>query len=85
MSQENSKTRRGRRKTTKLPTLVTWHLLFLIREDLYWRPLTVIECERAQTLPDNYTKAVPKTRRLKAIGNGWTVDIIKHILSHCKF
>jgi DNA (cytosine-5)-methyltransferase 3A len=40
-----------------------------------------IEAERLQTLPDNYTEGVPKTKRFEAIGNGWTVDVITHILS----
>lgn len=40
-----------------------------------------IEAERLQTLPDNYTEGVPKTKRFEAIGNGWTVDVIAHILS----
>lgn len=43
-----------------------------------------IEIERLQTLPDNYTEGVPKTRRFEAIGNGWTVDVIAHILSFIK-
>ena len=40
-----------------------------------------VEVERLQTLPDNYTEGVPKTKRFEAIGNGWTVDIIAHIFS----
>ncbi len=44
------------------------------------RELTEIECERLQTLKDDYTKGISKTQRYKAIGNGWTVDIISHIL-----
>ena len=40
-----------------------------------------IECERLQTLPDNYTNFVSKTRRFEAIGNGWVVDVIAHIFS----
>lgn len=43
-----------------------------------------IEIERLQTLPDNYTEGVPKTYRFEAIGNGWTVDVIAHILSFIK-
>lgn len=39
-----------------------------------------IECERLQTLPDNYTEGVSDTQRYKMIGNGWTVDVISHIL-----
>ena len=45
----------------------------------YYAP-TPIECERAQTLPDDYTKGVSNTQRYKCIGNGWTVDVIAHIL-----
>jgi len=44
------------------------------------RKFTEIECERLQTLPDNYTDGVCSTARYKAIGNGWTVDVIAHIL-----
>lgn len=46
------------------------------------RKLTPVECERLQTLPDNYTAHVSNTQRYKAIGNGWTVDVIAHILKH---
>lgn len=45
------------------------------------RKLTPVEAERAQTLPDNYTSILSKGKRYKGIGNGWTVDIIAHILS----
>ena len=56
---------------------------------LYWRKLTPLECERLQTLPDNYTAKgimngkivdISNTRRYRALGNGWTVEVIKHIL-----
>lgn len=40
-----------------------------------------IECERLQTLPDGYTDGLSDTQRYKCIGNGWTVDVIAHILS----
>jgi len=46
-----------------------------------WRKLTPLECERLQTMPDNYTNHVSKTQRYKMISNGWTVDVIAHILS----
>lgn len=54
----------------------------------YIRKLTPIECERLQTLPDNYTqgeingKEISDNQRYKMLGNGWTVDIIAHILKH---
>ncbi len=44
------------------------------------RKLTPIEAERLQTLPDNYTAGISDTQRYKCIGNGWTVDVIAHIL-----
>lgn len=46
-----------------------------------YRRLTPLECERLQTLPDGYTEGISTTQRLKTIGNGWTVDVIAHILS----
>ena len=45
------------------------------------RRLTPIECERLQTLPDNYTEWVSNSQRYKMLGNGWTVDVIAHIFS----
>lgn len=44
------------------------------------RKLTPLEYERLQTLPDNYTAGVSNTARYTACGNGWTVDVIAHIL-----
>ena len=48
--------------------------------DYVIRKLSPIEAERCQTLPDNYTEGISNTQRYKCIGNGWTVDIIVHIL-----
>jgi DNA (cytosine-5)-methyltransferase 3A len=48
----------------------------------FYRMLTLTEMERLQTLPDGYTSGVPDSQRRKMIGNGWTVDVIAHILSH---
>lgn len=48
------------------------------------RKLTPIEYERLQTLPDNYTDCVADSHRYTAIGNGWTVDVIAHILKGIK-
>ncbi|MBR1384169.1 MAG: DNA (cytosine-5-)-methyltransferase [Ruminococcus sp.] len=49
--------------------------------DYIIKKLTPIEAERLQTLPDNYTAGISNTQRYKCIGNGWTVDVIAHILS----
>lgn len=48
--------------------------------DYFVRKLTPLECERLQTLPDNYTIGVSNSQRYKAIGNGWTVDVLAHLL-----
>lgn len=53
-------------------------------DSLTYRKLTPLECERLQTLPDNYTNHVSNTQRYRMIGNGWTIDVISHILSHIK-
>ena len=45
------------------------------------RKLTVTECCRLQTLPDDYCRAVSKTQAYKGLGNGWTADVIIHILN----
>lgn len=49
--------------------------------DYYIRKLTPLECERLQTVPEGYTEGVSDTQRYKMLGNGWTVDVIAHILS----
>lgn len=49
---------------------------------LPFRYYTTVEYERLQTLPDGYTKGVPEGAARKALGNGWTVDVIAWILSH---
>jgi DNA-cytosine methyltransferase len=48
----------------------------------YIRKLTPVECERLQTLPDEYTQGVSDSQRYKMLGNGWTVDVISHILTN---
>jgi len=50
--------------------------------NLSWRKLTPLECERLQTVPDNYTNHVSNTQRYKMLGNGWTVEVIAHILNN---
>lgn len=54
-------------------------------DDYHYRKLTVLECERLQTLSDGYTDCgISNTQRYKCVGNGWTVDVIAHILSFMK-
>lgn len=47
---------------------------------LKWRNLTPTECEKLQTVPVGYTSVVSNTQRYKMLGNGWTVDVVAHIL-----
>ena len=51
-------------------------------EELTWRKLTPLECERLQTVSDNYTEGVSNTQRYKMLGNGMTVKVIEHILKN---
>ena len=46
----------------------------------YIRKLTPVECERLQTVPDDYTAVASNSQRYKMLGNGWTIDIIAHLL-----
>ena len=46
------------------------------------RKLTVTECKRLQTVPDTYAFPVSNTQAYKMLGNGWTVDVIAHIMRH---
>lgn len=50
-----------------------------ISDGKVYRKLTPIECERLQTVDDNYTNHVSNTQRYKMLGNGWTVDVVAHI------
>lgn len=51
-------------------------------DEYFWRKLTPIECERLQTLPDNYTIGVSNSQRYKMLGNGWTADAIAEFFKH---
>ena len=78
----NSKTRRGRRMKDKSNCLTAANYDYCWYDGVTVRKLTPIECERLQTLPDNFTEGISNSQRYKALGNGWTVDVIAHILSH---
>lgn len=68
----------------KMPTMTSssFEQNNFIKDDIQWRKLTPIECERLQTVPDNYTDCISNSRRYHALGNGWTVDVIAHIFSY---
>ena len=60
----------------------TWYPIKL-RDGFYIiRKLTVCECMRLQTVPEEYVFPVSATQAYKMMGNGWTVDVIVHIMSH---
>lgn len=56
----------------------------VIKDGNNLRCITPTECERAQTVPDDYTAGVSNTQRYKMLGNGWTVDVIAHIFKGLK-
>lgn len=51
----------------------------------FYRRLTPLECERLQTVPEGYTEGVSNTQRYRVLGNGWTVDVVAHILKNMEF
>lgn len=57
-------------------------VLIKVEDKITFRKITPIECERLQTIPDNYTKSISTNQRYKVLGNGWTVDVICHILKN---
>lgn len=61
----------------------SWNCNYVTRNGKITK-LSVIEYERLQTVPDNYTKAVRDTQRYKMLGNGWTVDVVAHIFKNLK-
>jgi DNA-cytosine methyltransferase len=56
--------------------------VLLDKDKLIAKKLSCIEAERLQTLTDNYTACLSDSKRHEVIGNGWTIDIIVHILKH---
>ena len=88
MTFPNSKTRRGRNMKDKSNCLTAANYDYMRYEhpdqeqEVYWRKLTPVECERLQTVPDNYTNHVSNTQRYKMLGNGWTIEVITHILNN---
>ena len=69
-------------KCATLKTCNGGNLQKKVYQDGRCRKLTPLEYERLQTLPEGYTEGICDTARYSAIGNGWTVDIIAHILGH---
>jgi len=79
----NIKTRRGRKMSKKSNALTASKFDYRYYNGETLRRLTVNECCRLQTVPDNYFKdIVSDNQAYKMLGNGWTVDIIAHIFSH---
>jgi len=70
------------RKDNKTNTLTTVQKDNVVVKDKVCRKLTPTECERLQTVPPGYTEGVSNTSRYKMLGNGWTVDVIKHIFGN---
>jgi len=52
--------------------------------EITYRKLTPLECERLQCVPEGYTSSVSNTQRYRALGNGWTVDVIAHLFKDMK-
>jgi len=68
--------------TTRVSESNSTHIANVKQNELRLRKLTPIECERLQTVPDNYTNYVSDTQRYRMLGNGWTIDVIAHIFKY---
>jgi DNA (cytosine-5)-methyltransferase 3A len=64
-----------------LPSISCGSKVKVLMKDGKIRKLSPRECEKLQTLPENFTLGASNSQRYKMIGNGWTVDVICHILS----
>lgn len=84
LSFPTSKTRRGRVIKQKSSTLDR-QCEVCVYHDNKIRRLTVRELERLQTLPCGYTSGFSSVAAKKVIGNGWTVDVVAHILSYLPY
>ena len=82
MHKDNERQRRVYDINSKSPTLLARSDTPKILINNSIRKLTPLECERLQGLPDNFTKDFSNTTRYKMIGNGFTVQVIKYILSN---
>ena len=78
---ENAKSMVKRKKKGLLVASTDTDFGVYSKEDVHYRKLMPIECERLQTVPDEYTATVSNSQRFKMLGNGWTVNVIAHILS----
>lgn len=56
-----------------------WDNVYMSKDE--YRKLTPVECERLQTVKDNWTSMVSNTQRYRMLGNGWTIDVIAHIFN----
>jgi len=75
---EGKKPEVGGGKANAMTTVQTDNM---VMENSIIRKLTPIECERLQSLPDNYTEGVSNSQRYKMLGNAFNVDVVSHILS----
>ena len=81
--QPKSKTRRGRKMKDKSNTLMAQNMSFMnYTKDYKIRRLTPTECARLQTIPEWYLWNTSDTQQYRMLGNGWTIEIIKHIFKY---
>jgi site-specific DNA-cytosine methylase len=71
-------------KSPTITTITWWKQKKIIDYNQQIRELTPVECERLQTVQDNYTSWVSNSQRYRMLGNGRTVDVITHIFSYLK-
>lgn len=73
-----------RKQRTMVPVSLSDEEMPNVYNGVLYRKLSPVECERLQNIPDNFTDCISNSQRYKAIGNGWTINVISHILD-CAF
>lgn len=71
-------------ETEKANSMTTVQTDSMVQQNMQIRKLTPIECERLQSLPDNYTDGISNSQRYKALGNGFNCAVIEHIIKNLK-
>lgn len=71
-------------KDNVLTPLPPGRYLDAFKNKLPFRYYTTVEYSRLQTLPDDYLGMIPESKARKALGNGWTIDVIAHIFGYLK-
>lgn len=76
----NKREIKGQKSTTLRTNIYNGNMWVLNGDGNGYRNLTVKECEKLQTIPEDYTISVSDSKAKKLISNAWTIDVISYLL-----